>query len=198
MPNVFLYSPWPGVAVWCVLFISDRVLTLRCARLYRAGAGDKIATEGSYELTPLYQRDTDSQRLISPRFLVMLLLNAALLTVVFYVAAAGGQPLSWLYYFVLGMAVCLQLAVHVRHLRNLFLFRAAIAGTVRGRVEYARSVMLRMSSVELLAFSGLFLLLFAFTQSWFTAGGAFACFVTALKHLRLAHKSGSRAQAKGA
>jgi hypothetical protein len=128
---------------------------------------------------------------------MVLVLNSAFLTVVFYLAAAWLSP--WLYYFVFGMWVCLQLAIHVRHLRNLFLFRAAIGdGEVRGRIEYPRSLMLRMSSLELLAFSGLFLLLFVFTQNWFTAGGAFACLLTALKHWRLAQKGGSRAQAQGA
>jgi hypothetical protein len=192
LPNIFLNSPWPGVIVWCGLFISDYALTLWCARLRAAGARDKFATEGSYEITPLYQRDIDSQRLISPRFLMTMVLNVAFLTGVFYLTSPG------LYYFMLGMSVCLQLAIHVRHLRNLVLFRAALSDEVRGRIEYARPVMLRMSAVEMLTFSGLFLLLFVFTQNWFTAGGAFGCSVTALKHWRLAQKGGSRAQAQGA
>jgi len=39
-----------------------------------------------------------------------------------------------------------------------------------------------MSSLELLAFSGLFGLLFVFTRSWFVMGGAFGCLLSAGKH----------------
>ena len=60
---------------------------------------------------------------------------------------------------------------------------------VRGRIEYSRRLTLRMSSVELLGFSGLFLLLFILTQSWFILGGTMSCLVTAVKHLRLARAS---------
>jgi len=53
--------------------------------------------------------------------------------------------------------------------------------------------MLRMSAVELFVFSGLYLLLFVFTQSWFVLGGAVSCAGIALKHRRLAQSVRSRA-----
>jgi len=46
--------------------------------------------------------------------------------------------------------------------------------------------MLRASSWEALAFSGFYLMLFAFTGSWFILGGAVACFSLGVKHRRLA------------
>ena len=116
---------------------------------------------------------------------------AMLLTCVYLAAvwflAVQSQP--HLYEFVLGALISSQLAVHVRHFRNLFLFRA-IAGTdaVQGRIQYPRPLMLRMSSVELLAFSVSFGVLFVFTSSWFLLGGAIACLGIALKHRRLANK----------
>lgn len=64
---------------------------------------------------------------------------------------------------------------------------------MRGRIEYSRSFILRMSSDELFIFSVMFLLLFVFTQSWFVLGGAATCLSTALKHRRLARKETPKA-----
>jgi len=50
-----------------------------------------------------------------------------------------------------------------------------------------------MSSDELLIFSGMFLLLFGFTQSWLVLGGAASCLSTAIKHRRLARKAAPKA-----
>jgi hypothetical protein len=46
--------------------------------------------------------------------------------------------------------------------------------------------MLRMSSLEFFAFSGLFGVVFLFTGNWFVLGGAVSCLSLAGKHLRLA------------
>jgi hypothetical protein len=77
----------------------------------------------------------------------------------------------------------------MRHLRNLFLFRTLNnADLIRGRIEYSRPVLLRASSWEWLAFSGFYLVLFAFTGSWFILGGVATCFSMGVKHRRLAAK----------
>jgi hypothetical protein len=177
---------WPGMVVWSVLYISDYSLTLACARLYRRGVSERILFEGSFEITPYFQADIDSLKVVSPRFLAAMLLVWVYLAAVWFLAAQS-QP--HLYEFVLGALISSQLAVHVRHLRNLFLFRA-IVGTdaVKGRIQYSRPLILRMSSVELLAFSVSFGVLFVFTSSWFLLGGAIACLGIALKHRRLANK----------
>jgi hypothetical protein len=190
LPDFFLARPWPGVAVWCILYISDFVLTVTCARLYKRGVADKIVFEGSFELNPFFQRDIDSLSFVSPRFLATLVLNATLLVIIW---ALEYDSLPDFYAFVLGASICLQLAVHVRHLRNLFLFRAMRdTEVIRGRIEYTRPLILRMSSVEFLAFSGLYGVLFVFTKSWFVLGGTFACFLTAGKHWWLARKHVAR------
>ena len=76
LPEIFLQNLWPWLAIWVVLYISDYTLTLTCARLYQRGVRDKIAFEGSFEITPYYQRDIDSLRLISPRFILALLASS--------------------------------------------------------------------------------------------------------------------------
>jgi hypothetical protein len=59
-------TPWPGLFVWVVLFISDYTMTLICARMYQAGAKEKLVIEGSYEITPYFQKDIDSLKVVSP------------------------------------------------------------------------------------------------------------------------------------
>jgi hypothetical protein len=177
-------SVWPGLIAWIILYISDYVLTLSSARLYRAGVDKKIVFEGSFELTPYYQKDIDSLRVLSPRFVTALLVNSFLLVVVWRLSE---QLQPAFYECALGAMISSELAIHVRHVRNLSLFRAMVAGDcVRGRIEYSRSVILRLSAVEFLAFSGLFAVLFVFTRSWFVLGGVLSCLSTWLKHRRLA------------
>jgi hypothetical protein len=184
--NVLLTSPWPGMVIWAALYISDYALTLKCARMYRRTASEKIAFEGSFEITPYYQKDVDSLRSISPRFVTALVLSVVYLAVLWWLALAT-QPA--LYEFVIGMLISTELAVHHRHIRNLYLFRAIANGdAVQGRVRYARPLLLRMSAVEKFAFSGLFAVLYVFTLSWFVLGGVVGCLAVALKHLRLARK----------
>jgi hypothetical protein len=185
VPILFVQKFWAGLSVWILLFISDYTLTLVCVRRYQKGVRDKIVFEGSYELTPYFQRDIDSLRVVSPRFIAALALNSTLLFIAWRLVPPA---VSELYVFLLGAMILTQLAIHIRHLRNLFIFRAAATDAVRGRIEYSRPVSLRGSSVEMLAFSGMFLVLFVFTQSWFILGGCVACLGLAAKHWRLARK----------
>ncbi len=187
MPNFLFDSLWPGLLVWSLLYISDYRLTIICARLYRSGANEKIVFEGSYELTPFYQKDIDTLKLFSPRFVLMLLLIDALTAIVWY---STRQSFPQMYEFLLGTLILIQLKIHLRHLRNYFSFRAiGDSGNARGRIEYSRPFLLHMSSFEMLEFSGFYLLLFAFVQHWFFLGGAFGCFSVGLKHREYARKA---------
>lgn len=184
LTSIFANSPWPGLVAWSALYISDYALTLIGAKLYRAGACDKIAMEGSYEITPLFQADIDALRTISPRFVAALVLFNVLLAVLWNLTR--WQP--EFYEFALGAMISSQLAVHMRHFRCISLFRI-IAGSdaVRGRIEYSRPALLKMSCLELLTVCGFLLVLFVFTPSWFLLGGAAACGSIAWKHWKLAH-----------
>jgi hypothetical protein len=188
LPYFIAQHFWPGVSVWVVLFISDFTLTLTCARLYRAGVKQKIVFEGSYELTPFFQRDIDSLRKISPRFFLVLGLVPAALFIIWELAV---PVLPEAYFFLLGAFILSQLAIHTRHLRNLFIFRNAATEAVSGRIQYARRLSLRGSAFDLFSFAALYAVLVAFTQSWFIAGGVFGCMNIGFKHLRLASKQKS-------
>jgi len=185
--SILFSSIWPCLAIWVLLYISDYALTIRCARLYRGGVNEKLVLEGSYEITPFFQKDIDSLRRISPRFVAMLFVSSGLLVTVWFLSS---QSAPELYIFASGSLILLELTVHTRHLRNLSMFRAmSKSDCVKGRIEYSRSLILRMSSGELFVFSGMYLVLFAFTQSWFVLGGAATCLSTAIKHRRLARKA---------
>ena len=185
MPNLLFEHAWTGMVVWGLLYVSDYTLTIVCARLY--GRQETIVFEGSYEITPFYQRDIDSLRVVSPRFIFILLLTLGSLGFLWILSESSSAPEPW--QFALGALIGVQLVVHLRHLRNLVLFRSINnTGLVRGHIEYSRSVVLRASSWECFAFSGFFLTLFAFTRSWFILGGAVACFSLGVKHRRLAGK----------
>jgi hypothetical protein len=179
---------WPGLVSWVVLYCSDYFLTIRCARMYRAGVRDKIVFEGSYELTPYFQKDIDALRSVSPWFVLALFWTSGLLALVWYLTK---ELLPWpdAYLFFLGAFILVELTVHIRHLRNLYLFRIALRpDAIRGRIEYRRFLLLRLSALELATFSALYLVIFLVTHSSFVLGGAVMCLSTAWTHWRAAHK----------
>ncbi|MGH9795870.1 MAG: hypothetical protein ACRD5G_13955 [Candidatus Acidiferrales bacterium] len=186
MTDFFFATPWPGVIAWSALYISDYALTLKCARLYRSGVADKLVFEGSYELNPIFQEDIDSLRAFSPNFLWWLALTVG---AVFLFWWAGSQSGPEVYSILLGTMILLELAVHVRHVHNWFLFHEILAGAgVRGRIEYTRPLILRLSSFDLYVFSGFFGLLFAITLHWFFLGGALGCLAAGNQDRHLARK----------
>lgn len=194
LTNVFFSTPWPGVVAWSILYISDYALTLKCARLYKAGVADKLVFEGSLELNPVFQQDIDSLKRFSPNFAWFLSLTVG---AVFLFWWAGSQTGPEVYPVLLGTMILLELAVHIRHVHNWFLFGQILGGdVVRGRIEYTRVLMLRISSFDLYVFSGLFALLFAFTQDWFFLGGTLGCLGAGNQQRQLARKQESRAAAK--
>jgi hypothetical protein len=156
-----------------------------CARLYRRSVASTLVIEGSLELTPFFQRDIDALRRWSGRFTTMLVLTSAMFWFV-WTWWADSDP--GLYLTILGSYISIELVVHVRHLRNLFLFRQVERRVVRGRIEYPRQMMLVGSSRELLTFAVVFLVLFAFTESPFVLGGAIGSASLSLQHWQLARK----------
>jgi len=184
--DAFYASPWPGLVMWAVLYTSDLVFTMTCARLYQQGAREFVRFEGSYEITPYYQNDVDRLRLFSPRFFAALAATCALQGLMWYLTMSTGI-LPDVYVFAVGAMVLTELTIHVRHVRNLFLFRALVSGDggITGHIEYPRPIMLRLSAIEIAAFAGLYAILYIVTESWFLLGGTVACLSLAINHLKL-------------
>src|SRR5688572_494968 len=187
---------WLASLVWALSYYSDFALTLRSARLYHAKAREHLNFGGSFELTPAYQADVDQLRRSSPRFWLALLLSMLGLGLV-WVLSLVMLELPALFTFLIGALLLRQAAVHMRHARNLVLFRAARdTGDLTGHLAYARPLVYKLSAAEFAAFGVLFLLLSAVAGSWFLLGGAISCAVTGLQHWRLAQAA--RASTKAA
>ena len=113
---------WPGPLLWIAVYISDYMATVISARLYRRQAKDHLVFDGSFELTPQFQKDIDSLRWVSPRFLIMLVLTSLILIAEWWLSRQ--EPFGpGMYMFILGGFILMEAAVHMRHFRNLFLFR---------------------------------------------------------------------------
>jgi hypothetical protein len=190
-------EPWVGVLLWVGLYTSDYLLTLASARLLQAGADQHFGLGGGLELTPYYRADVGAIRWLSPRFLAALVGSSLGLLIVGALSRAG-QETTELYAVLLGAMLCLELAVHVRHVRNLALFRLTrLPGAVKGRVEIPRWVSLKHSSAEFLAFAGVYGPLGLISWSPFLLGGALTCLSTGITHERWARQEAAPSQGRG-
>jgi hypothetical protein len=182
-------SPWFGVVLWILLYISDYYLTVYSARGFKEIGHFQF--EGSFELTPQYQRDIDSLRPVSKLHLILLILYGLLILAIWYLFVYF-LGLPWAYLLYLGMFLLLEVAVHLRHFRNVFLIREIRKnGGVDGQISYKKWFSYRLSAFELYLYFGLFLIVAALESSPFFLGGAIMCFGNGFKHNRLAKKAGS-------
>ena len=180
-------SPLPGLILWAVLYISDYYLTIYSARGFREIGHFQF--EGSYELTPQFQADVDALKRISARHIALLVLCSILIVTLWWVIVRL-LALPWLYNLYLGLFLLVEVAVHLRHLRNVFLIREIRRhGGVEGQISYRKWFSYRVSAFEFYSIGTLFLMVAVLSFSSFFLGGALVCFGTGLKHSRLAKKA---------
>jgi hypothetical protein len=175
-----------------ILYTSDYYLTIYSARGFREVG--RFHFEGSFELTPQYQKDIDNLRPVSRLHITLLLAYSLLILVIWWITriAPLGIRLEWAYPFYLGMLLLVEVAVHLRHLRNVALIREIKKnGGVEGQITYQRWFSYRMSALELYIYATLFLLIAALTSSLFFLGGAVMCYGTGFKHSRLSKRARS-------
>jgi hypothetical protein len=183
-------SPWQGVILWVILYTSDYYLTLYAARQHKSIS--QIQFEGSIELTPQFQNDIDHLKPISRRHVILLVVFSIIISVIWWLLNFLGT--SWGYLVILGMLLLMEIAVHIRHLRNIFLFREInLRGGVEGSILYRRWFSYQISFFDFALFGGLFLLTAILTGSWFFAGGVISCFLIAFKHKSLSGKTFQKA-----
>jgi len=180
-------SPWPGVLFWIILYISDYYLTIHSARGFRAIGHFQF--EGSYELTPQFQKDVDALKPVSTRHIAMLVICSILIFLLWWgIADLLARP--WLYNLYLGLFLLVEVAVHLRHLRNAFLIREIQRnGGVEGQISYRKWFSYRVSAFEFYLIGALFLMVAVLSFSFFFLGGALVCFSTGFKHGLLARKA---------
>ena len=180
-------SPWPGVVLWIILYISDYYLTIYSARGFREIGHFQF--ESSFELTPQYQKDIDALKPVSRLHIVLTIAYSLLIVAIWWLTRIVVY-IQWSYLLYLGMFLLLQVAVHLRHLRNVSLIREIQKnGGVEGQISYQKWFTYRISAFEFYMFSVLFLLIAALTYSLFFLGGAIMCFGTGFKHSRMAKKA---------
>ena len=179
-------NPWYGVILWIILYTSDYYLTLYSARGFREIGHFQF--EGSFELTPQYQKDIDSLRPFSRLHLILLVAYSALILILWWLTRLSGF-LEWTYPLYLGMFLLLEVAVHLRHLRNIALIRELKKnGGVEGQVIYRKWFSYRISALELYLHATLFLLISMLTYSLFFLGGTIVCYGMGVRHSRMAKK----------
>ena len=189
MADVFLAQRlWLALMLWYGSFASDLALTRYGAKLHRAHGQEHISYEGSYELTPALQKVIDGPERLSTRLWLPLALSGIMVAVVWYLSVILLE-LYWPFSLLMGGLLMRETAVHLRHFRNLAIYRnAGRPGALSGRIEYARWLVLHQSAVDLWGFAGLFLVTCLLTGSAFFLGGALACGLTGLQHQRLSRK----------
>jgi hypothetical protein len=179
-------QPWAGVAIWVALYVSDYALTIRGAKL-RLKCEQHIRFE-AYELTPYYRKDIAELRVISPRFIYQLLLSSVAIVMLWWLCTLEMQ-IPEIYEGALGALILVELAVHLRHLHNLYTFHyISRSEGVSGCIQYSMWMTLRISGWELLGYTGLWLVLAVLTGRWFFVGGAIKCLATAIQHWKLSDK----------
>ena len=180
-------SPIPGVILWIILYISDYALTIYSARGFREVGHFQF--EGSFELTPQFQKDINALKPVSKRHVVLLVLYSLLIVLIWWFTKHL-LFFPWTYLLYLGMFLLLEVAVHLRHLRNISLIREIRKnGGVEGQISYKKWFSYRISASEFYLYSAVFLIFALLTYSPFFLGGAIMCFGTGFKHNRLAKKA---------
>lgn len=184
-------SPWYGVILWIMLYISDYYLTLYSARGFRVIGHFQFEV---FELTPQYQKEIEALKPVSKLHIILLSLYSLLLLLIWWLTnRLLSFPWTYLAYSLyLGMFLLLEVVVHLRHLRNVSLIREVRKnGGIEGQISYRKWFSYRISASEFYTFSVLFLLVAISSYSPFFLGGAIMCLATGIKHSRLAKKAKS-------
>jgi len=172
-----------------MLYTGDYYLTIYSARGFREIGHFRF--EGSFEPTPQYQKDIDALKPVSRLHIVLMIAYSLLIFAIWWLTRITIY-IQWSYLLYLGMFLLLEVAVHLRHLRNVSLIREIKKnGGVEGQISYRKWFTYRISAFEFYMFSVLFLLIAALTYSLFFLGGAIMCFGTGFKHSRMAKKAKS-------
>jgi hypothetical protein len=178
---------WIPALLWGAVYTSDLMLTLAGARLYKRFDG-RFFRFDSYELTPMWKATIERGRAFTPRFALALLASTALVGLLGWSTSQLPGPGEPALLFGLGALFLTETAVHLRHLRNLYLFRLLVSGKsgVEGLIHYPAAFSYRISAWELATLAALFALIAAVEESFFWSGGAVATGLLALRHGRWA------------
>jgi hypothetical protein len=176
---------WLIVTFWVCIYCSDYYLTILGARLYRKYLSQSLAIEGSYELTPVFEKDIDALRLFSRAFYLRLVLSVFLIIALWWVNLLLGALLDKdlpIFIAVMGGLFLREAAVHMRHFRMITMaYWARDPSSFTGKLVQSRELSLKISAAEIASFAGLYFLIAWMMGSWAFFGGGIFCLVTALQ-----------------
>ncbi|HMX75026.1 MAG TPA: hypothetical protein PKE35_12290 [Anaerolineales bacterium] len=173
-------TPYPGMILWIVLYISDYYMTLNSAKGFQEIG--HFHFEGSFELTPQFQEDINKQKRISRRHIIFLVVYTLVILVAWWLFAKTLKA-EWLYSIYLGTLILMEVAVHLRHFRNLHMVKAIKnEGGVEGDITYQKKLSYRISANEFQTFAWLFFIVAVITYSPFFLGGVISCFGISFRH----------------
>jgi hypothetical protein len=183
-----LHNIWVVLILWLLIYSADYYLTLYSAHLYETHLKNYVVFEGSFELTPHLQRDIDTLRRVSPRFLRALITSLLLIGWLWFLTLILFDVPA-IFDFAIGGLLLREVAILLRHSRNISLALLTRTGTgLSGKIEYRRPLILKLSALELSSFTALFLLIALAWNSSFFLGGSIVCLFTGLQHWRWSHK----------
>lgn len=185
---------WVALLLWVLLYGADYYLTLRGASLMAQVGKTYFDMGGSYELNPLFQKDIDRLRRVSPRFILILVGAGVWLVLMWGVTQYLHIPQAFA--AGAGVLILMEVPVLTSHVRNLALFTALrTPGAVEGHIAYSRWVSLRMTSWNFALWGVLYALFFALTGSWLFFGGIVSMFLLYNRFVRMSMYSRRQLQA---
>ncbi|MBX3064444.1 MAG: hypothetical protein KF726_15805 [Anaerolineae bacterium] len=154
--------------------MSDYVLTILGSwSRSHSGYTKRVNSNGSYELNPIFVKDVDALRVISPRFLLLLVLSVVGLMAWAILSERWSMP--QLYAAAVGFAVMPSVFAITVHLSNLGMYALAQGATgITGNLQYGRWLTLKISAITFAIRVLLLMFMFVVTGSWFFVGGALA------------------------
>ena len=181
-------TPWPGVILWIILYISDYYLTIYSARGFHETGHFRFEV---FELTPKFQSEINALKPISKLHITLLFLYSLLIIFIWWFTSLLPY-FPWTYLLYLGMFLLMEVAIHFRHLRNVSLvreIRRSRGDGVEGQIFYRKWFSYKISAAEFYTFSTLFLIIAILSYSTFFLGGALMCFGIGFRHSRWAKKA---------
>jgi hypothetical protein len=176
---VLIANPWYAAGLVIATYVLGYIVALYEARLYYAGARERIVYREGYPLAREYADTWQRGRPASWRFLALLLVLAMAIPLVGQVAAQRFSRPE-LFMAIVGGLVLVDAAESLEHLRTITLFRQVLGGvSVGGKLELSRRATLTVRYVEWYSLAALFLLIALVAGSWFCVGGALGCVVAA-------------------
>jgi len=189
---------WIGLALWVVSYLCDYYMTLYANRLRMQYTAPYIEIEGSFELNPYYQKDIDSQRKVSSRFIFMLLFVSGWLAFTWFLADMV-HITALIFPVALGIFLIPEFNVLGNHIILISTFRMmSVPGAAEGHLKQARWMIVRATAHRMGYWALFCFILFLLTGNLLLFGGALGELRSFLRYNRMSVRLQAQSPAKPA